>query len=77
MIKKINYAIQTVKDVSSGISNGEDLLASSEEYDKRLKTCEGCPKLKKIATIKQCGECGCLIAAKAKLLNAKCPDSKW
>jgi hypothetical protein len=41
----------------------------------RLSICESCPELIKLT--KQCKKCGCFMAAKTKLQNAKCPIGKW
>jgi hypothetical protein len=40
---------------------------------RRLKICSRCPSRKKFT----CGECGCILAAKVKAPNSKCPLNKW
>jgi hypothetical protein len=46
-----------------------------ETIDARMDICNECPELIKIT--KQCKQCGCFMAAKVKLAEAKCPLSKW
>ena len=39
----------------------------------RISTCEGCEFYRKPICIK----CGCVIAIKARMATAKCPEDKW
>lgn len=41
----------------------------------RLEICVECPELIKVT--KQCKQCGCIMPAKVKLLEAQCPLDKW
>ena len=41
----------------------------------RFAICLQCPELIKITS--QCRQCGCIMKAKTKLPNAKCPIGKW
>ena len=50
---------------------------SPEEIDRRRGICEGCDKKKIVAGCLKCGECGCLIMAKSRLPEEKCPLDKW
>lgn len=43
--------------------------------DSRYAICKTCPEL--IQATKQCKQCGCFMAIKTKLVNAKCPLNKW
>jgi hypothetical protein len=45
------------------------------EGKRRYEICKACPELIKLT--KQCKQCGCVMAAKVKLQNAKCPLGKW
>jgi hypothetical protein len=50
-------------------------MASDQEASNRYEICKACPEL--IMLTKQCKKCGCLMNAKTKLQNAKCPIGKW
>ena len=50
------------------------MIADKEEYSRRLSICEKCDR-KNIINI--CKECGCIVIAKAKLIDSKCPLDKW
>ena len=41
----------------------------------RLEICKGCDFFRK--TTQTCKKCGCFMAAKSMLANAKCPIGKW
>lgn len=43
--------------------------------NKRYNICIECPELIKLT--RQCKKCGCFMAVKTKLQNAKCPIGKW
>lgn len=46
-----------------------------KKAEDRLAICKACPELVKLT--KQCLKCGCIMSAKVKLENAKCPLGKW
>lgn len=48
---------------------------NDELFNKRYSICKQCPELIKIS--KQCKKCGCFMATKTKIKNAKCPIGKW
>jgi hypothetical protein len=58
-----------------------DLLNPNTEYvdreisDARFNLCNFCPEL--ISLTKQCKKCGCFMALKTKMKEAKCPLGKW
>jgi len=58
-----------------------DLLNPNTEYvdrevsDARFNLCNFCPEL--ISLTKQCKKCGCFMALKTKMKEAKCPIGKW
>lgn len=52
----------------------DQIFSDKDEYKRRLTICENCDR-KSILNI--CKECGCLVIAKAKLLDATCPLDKW
>ena len=56
--------------INPHIERADEALA-----DKRYSICQACPELIKLT--KQCKKCNCFMAKKTKLLNAKCPLSKW
>ncbi|MFN7703454.1 MAG: hypothetical protein ACK5OS_02440 [Chryseotalea sp.] len=59
----------------AGISNQEvEQLASL-----RLELCHSCKRENEQDTLVngRCTLCGCVMAAKARALNAKCPVNKW
>lgn len=43
--------------------------------NERFAICKACPELIKLT--KQCKKCGCFMAVKSKIENAKCPLGKW
>lgn len=49
------------------------LAADPETVQARLAECAACVYL----SGRRCLRCGCFIAAKARLEQAKCPDGKW
>jgi len=57
------------------ILNPERPKTDDELANKRFNVCLDCDRL--VKTTKQCKECGCFMAIKVKLLEAKCPLSKW
>jgi len=50
-------------------------LDDQEISEKRLEICRACPELIQLTT--QCKKCGCFMAMKTKLQDAKCPLEKW
>lgn len=46
-----------------------------ESRNKRLDICLGCDRLRKSVNV--CRECGCFMALKTWLKDAKCPLNKW
>lgn len=48
---------------------------SDEIAEERMGICNNCPELLKIT--KQCKQCGCVMPAKTKLLEATCPLGNW
>jgi hypothetical protein len=50
------------------------MVVDKEEYKRRLSICEKCDKRN---MLNMCKECGCFIAAKAKLAMSSCPLEKW
>lgn len=45
--------------------------------DARIKACGSCMERRLVMGISLCGQCGCVIAAKARLSDATCPLDKW
>jgi len=77
LLKKVQYAAKTAKDVTSGILDGEEVKCSPEKTKERNEICAKCPKLQELLGRRQCGECGCFLDLKVTLEKAKCPISKW
>lgn len=46
-----------------------------KKAEDRLDICKACPFY--ISATTQCKKCGCLMVAKTKLEEAKCPIGKW
>lgn len=61
----------TVFDMFKPSTQWTDEFTSSS----RMSICSVCPEL--ISLTKQCKKCGCFMAAKTKLQNARCPMNKW
>jgi|APCry1669189472_1035225.scaffolds.fasta_scaffold00947_17 hypothetical protein len=53
----------------------QQVMASDDVYNKRIETCTNCDALDKNQW--RCSKCGCFMKAKAKMIAAKCPLSKW
>lgn len=49
--------------------------ASDDVAETRMSICNSCPELLRLT--KQCKQCGCMMTAKTKLLQATCPLGKW
>lgn len=49
--------------------------ATEDLSNTRYEICKSCPDLTEIT--KQCKHCGCFMAVKTKLNDAKCPLGKW
>lgn len=49
--------------------------ASKDVANNRYDICLKCPEL--IHVTKQCKKCGCFMALKTKIEDAKCPLGKW
>ena len=49
----------------------EDIRASAEEYDRRLKICRSCPNLENGI----CRECGCFVELRAAAKKNYCPSA--
>lgn len=55
------------------------------EYKARLRTCWYCDKSQPLTVAgvqilgkkEQCGECGCIITAKASIATERCPLGRW
>lgn len=75
LFKKLQYAGETVKDVTISTINGEDLFCSNIEEQKRLETCNKCEYF--VKETNRCNECGCFMKIKSNLKAAKCPLNKW
>jgi len=50
-------------------------FASDETESTRMTICKNCPEFIKLTS--QCKQCGCIMKAKTKLLNAVCPLGHW
>lgn len=55
--------------------NPQTRRISDNDAEVRLNICRACPEL--LTSTNQCKKCGCFMAAKTKLENAKCPLGKW
>jgi hypothetical protein len=51
------------------------VYVEDQEANERMTICLTCPELAK--KTKVCKKCGCFMAAKTKLEDAKCPLGKW
>ncbi|CAN5410681.1 hypothetical protein BH11PLA2_BH11PLA2_34670 [soil metagenome] len=70
--KALNLAGAVAAHIVDGGKN-----VSRENFERRLRTCEGCELLQDNGT---CGQCGCPVALKAKWRSEKCPHpqgNRW
>jgi len=66
----------TLKDIAIKLAKGElPPMSDGELATERIKVCESCPQMTKLA--RQCKLCGCFLDLKVKLLEASCPIDKW
>lgn len=56
------------------IELSRSMVASGEVAEQRLSVCNSCEFLSKART---CKKCGCLVDAKTRLANQRCPLHKW
>lgn len=77
MFKKIKYAISTVKDVITGVINGNSVFVSEKEKNRRMTICKDCEHYTELCGTARCNECGCFAMLKTELASAKCPCGKW
>lgn len=77
LVDKFKMFVKTAKDVGTDIIEGNDVVASVEEQQRRLSICNDCPSLRKLGALRQCSICGCAVQVKAKLLSSQCPIDKW
>lgn len=68
-------AIGAIGRVATALIHGEQVLASSEERERRLAICRGCEHLDG-GRCKVKG-CGCFVEAKSRLLSETCPLGFW
>lgn len=50
---------------------------NSSLYKKRIKICNKCNKKIIYSGIEICGECGCPLSSKTRVLEEKCLMNKW
>lgn len=43
----------------------------------RLAACDGCEHQRKVAGVRQCGKCKCILNCKARVPTEECPIGKW
>jgi hypothetical protein len=55
----------------------QDLFKVSVQVRARQKICASCSSLTHTFGVETCRECGCVIAAKTRILSAACPLGKW
>lgn len=49
-----------------------------ELYEQRMKQCNECSEILYITkNTKVCGQCGCVLDAKNRVIEEKCPLNKW
>lgn len=68
--------VKKVKNIAYGFSQLP--FALTEEATKRLEICKICEfGTKRKRPINFCRKCGCLIIAKVRVPDEKCPERKW
>lgn len=75
MSQKLKDLLKTVGQVLVGAVTTGHILATKKELRSRLTQCGGCPFLEERNL--SCEKCGCRVAYKARLKEAKCPIGKW
>lgn len=53
------------------------ILAKKEKVEARLNECKSCENKTNFNLVPFCKKCGCMISAKVRLENQKCPIGKW
>lgn len=67
-------------DISNGFSNlAKDKLGllNKEEVTRNEKRMNICNECEFKTALGRCGKCGCILAAKTKCDECKCPIDKW
>lgn len=74
---KFGMAIESAKAIATNAIHGEEIMEEPATVELRMKICNDCPKLTKMAAMKLCSVCGCSVVAKTKFRGVTCPEGKW
>jgi hypothetical protein len=71
-----SMAWNLTKAVAGFVADGCRLL-TGEQYDARMAVCRSCEFF--AADSRRCrhNDCGCFLAAKARMRSEQCPENKW
>ena len=72
-MRKIAYALETLKDSALAVLSGDSIIAGRPLSEHRMEICRSCPHFDKI----KCKVCGCNMELKSKISTAKCPKNYW
>lgn len=73
-------AVRTAARVVAGAARGRQVRANPDQVAARLAVCHACPGGHYRASDGRCGRmtgCGCVVAEKARLAEADCPQGYW
>lgn len=65
----------SLKEMARDLVNGTLQITPSEIADERMKVCKECLDFQPL--VSRCSMCGCIMAAKTKMMQSACPAGKW
>jgi hypothetical protein len=74
-LQQVGGAIAAVAGSAARIAIGQPIWVSREVLEERVATCGECPTWD--AERARCRACGCVTAAKARLIASACPLGRW
>lgn len=74
-MKMAKDLVKTAKRVVTAAVEGKPIVAKKPERKSRMEICRSCEFYH--AADNRCRQCGCLLAAKTVLAEAKCPIGRW
>lgn len=69
------------KKINEIVNGWKNLAIKDEEIERiakhRLSICNTCEHKETMIGLEVCGHCHCVLEAKARSLESKCPEKKW
>ena len=71
--EQIKNLSNLAKEVVTDFANGEEVLVSEDEQNRRMEICNNCDYY----FGERCKVCGCFMQTKTKFTASQCPAMKW